>query len=381
MASRRTTGIPGDAPDRSVHQGPSRVPRPRALAAVAPIPPRVSRHLPGEHPLGRLDLCRIPRTDRVSAATARLLHGLLVHAGRTPALITPEGGLIAGRMFPQRPVREEAPEWERLLATHVRWGGDCLVVEEDAEIAGLLHGIQPRTRLEPAAPPRVRIEPLALDWRGTRLQVVGTDDAGPRMAHLPLVGSSNLRALGLALNRALASGCPESRALAALPLLEHPTGLLEPVQAGQPFGVFVDRAASAGELRDLLEEARTLACRRILLVAGLRGTATGEERLAFGAAAGGADEVFLTSDNPGHTPVSDIVADLQRGLGRRAFGEADRHQAIHAAIRGARTGDLVLLVGKGTRPLQEVRGTVVPWDDRLHARDALAARGWVGDSL
>jgi UDP-N-acetylmuramyl tripeptide synthase len=41
----------------------------------------------------------------------------------------------------------------------------------------------------------------------------------------------------------------------------------------------------------------------------------------------------------------------------------------------------VLIVGKGGKPLQEIGGAVIPWDDRMHALDALAGRGWVGDSL
>jgi UDP-N-acetylmuramyl tripeptide synthase len=42
---------------------------------------------------------------------------------------------------------------------------------------------------------------------------------------------------------------------------------------------------------------------------------------------------------------------------------------------------LVIIAGKGSRPFQELGSAVIPWDDRLHARDALAGRGWVGDSL
>jgi UDP-N-acetylmuramyl tripeptide synthase len=333
-----------------------------------------------DHPLMRLDLCRIPREGRISAALAGFIHGLLVQAGRHPALLTPEGGRIAGRLFPQRPTAEEAREWERLLATHVRWGGDCLVVEEDAEIRELLDGVPPRSVLEAPPSPRVRIEAQALHWRGTRLQV-SIDDTPPRTTHLPLVGSSNLRALQIALDRVLHAGCQASRALAALPLIDPPAGLLEPVHAGQPFGVFVDRASDAADLVELLGEARALTVRRILLVAGIRGGSSEADRLAFGAAAAAADQVIFTSDNPRHTPPAEILADLQRGLGGGALEQADRHEAIRTAIRRAGTDDLVLIIGKGARPVQEIGASVIPWDDRLHARDALAGRGWVGDSL
>ena len=35
-----------------------------------------------DHPLMRMELCRIPRHGRISAATAGFIHGLLVQAGR-----------------------------------------------------------------------------------------------------------------------------------------------------------------------------------------------------------------------------------------------------------------------------------------------------------
>jgi UDP-N-acetylmuramyl tripeptide synthase len=372
--TRATPGCGTSAHRRHQRTGPA--PRQTSRGAVATASGAAARH-----PLERLDLCRIPRQGRVSAATAALLHGLLVQAGRRPALLTPEGGRIADRLFPQRPMRDEAPEWARLLATHVRWGGDCLVVEEDAEIEALIQEARPRARVESTATGRVRLEAQALHWRGTRLRVLGLPGTPERTAHLPLVGTSNLRGLEAALDLALAAGCPVPRALGALPLLEPPPGLLEPVPAGQPFAVFIDRASSATELAALLSEVRALGGRKIRLVAGIRGTSGASDRMALGAAARAADEVVFTSDNPGHVPAAGILADLQLGFGGGALEEPDRHEAIRAAIRGARADDVVLIAGKGALSFQEVRGSVVPWDDRLHARDALASRGWVGDSL
>ncbi len=333
-----------------------------------------------EHPLQHMDLCRIDRQGRISAATAAFVHALLTNAGRRPALLTSEGGLMAGRLFPQRPSTSDAPEWERLLATHVRSGGDCLVIEEDSEIEGLLAGISPRSHLQPPTAPRNWIRPLALHWRGSRVEVT-CEGGTPRTAHLPLVGLSNLRALDLALDRILQGGSCPTRILAGLPLLAPPTGLLEPVHAGQPFGVFVDRASSAADLAELIAEARTLSGRRNLLVTGICGGSTPEERHDLGSAATAADEVILTADNPRHVSVASILTDLQSALGGRGVEVPDRHAAITKAIRMARADDLILIAGKGGHPVQEVGSAVIPWDDRLHARDALAGRGWVGDSL
>jgi UDP-N-acetylmuramyl tripeptide synthase len=370
----RQLGLVSGRTSRNRRSIPSRnTPPPDTLALRAKTPPR-------EHPLQRLDLCRIERQGRVSAATAAFVHALLGLAGRRPALLTPEGGLMAGRLFPQRPSMSEAPEWERLLATHVRSGGDCLIIEEDSEIRELLSGIPPRSALDWPASPKPWVRAQALHWRGSRVQAISHEGVA-RTAHLPLVGDSNLKALDRALSLVIHAGCCPSRSLATLPLLDPPTGLLEPVHAGQPYGVFVDRAASAADLAELLAEARTLSGRRILLVTGIRGNSSPEERRAMGAASAAADEVVFTSDNPRHSPLQTLLNDLREGLGGGGIVEPDRRAAITRAIRGAKSDDLVIIAGKGGRPVQEVGSAVMPWDDRLHARDALAGRGWVGDAL
>jgi UDP-N-acetylmuramoyl-L-alanyl-D-glutamate--2,6-diaminopimelate ligase len=53
--------------------------------------------------------------------------------------------------------------------------------------------------------------------------------------------------------------------------------------------------------------------------------------------------------------------------------EPDRRQAIHAALRAAAAGDVVVLAGKGDEPYQILdAGQVVPFDDRDVARQALS---------
>ena len=43
----------------------------------------------------------------------------------------------------------------------------------------------------------------------------------------------------------------------------------------------------------------------------------------------------------------------------------DRRDAIEAAVRRARQGDVVLVAGKGHETGQEVNGVVTPFDDRV----------------
>ena len=52
--------------------------------------------------------------------------------------------------------------------------------------------------------------------------------------------------------------------------------------------------------------------------------------------------------------------------------ELDRAHAIARALADAAPGDVVLIAGKGHEQGQERDGVVLPFDDRLVAREALA---------
>lgn len=329
------------------------------------------------NPLSRLHLFRMGLAGRVSGAAAAFLHALLEHAGHRSALLTADGGLVAGRHFPQMPAESDSHEWQRLFAAHVRSGGTALVVEDHPSVNEVLGSIAPlaETRVGDAVGRRIR--PVALHWRGSRVRMeVGSVE---RLAHTPIAGSGSLRALDAAMSACAAAGADPVRLASLVPGLTPATGFMEPVQAGQPFGVFVDGANDAASIRELIREAREMTQGTVILVTGADAGSTALARQQLGEAASEADRVILTADNPRRTGFAAITAEVLRGTTRPAQTEPDRQRAILSAIRQARSGDIVLLAGKARRPVQEIDGTIVPWDDRSHARDALAVRGWIGD--
>ena len=90
-----------------------------------------------------------------------------------------------------------------------------------------------------------------------------------------------------------------------------------------------------------------------------------------------ADVVVVTSDNPRSEDPAAIIAEIVGGLRRPrdATIQADRRAAIFEAIAEARTGDVVMILGKGHESGQEFSTGVIPFDDRQVAREALLSRG------
>jgi UDP-N-acetylmuramoyl-L-alanyl-D-glutamate--2,6-diaminopimelate ligase len=97
------------------------------------------------------------------------------------------------------------------------------------------------------------------------------------------------------------------------------------------------------------------------------------------AAGEGSDFVVLTSDNPRSEDPQAIIADALPGLtqtGSRHVVEPDRRKAIAIAIDEARSGDIVLIAGKGHEKYQITREGTFPFDDVQVAREALAHAGY-----
>ncbi len=86
------------------------------------------------------------------------------------------------------------------------------------------------------------------------------------------------------------------------------------------------------------------------------------------------DEVILTSDNPRSEDPEQILNDMEAGIvagHSRHLRITDRKLAIRTACKLARTGDIVLIAGKGHEKYQEIRGVRYPFDDVEVVKEAL----------
>ena len=147
--------------------------------------------------------------------------------------------------------------------------------------------------------------------------------------------------------------------------------------------VVVDYAHTDDALRSLLETARPLASGRLITVFGCGGDRDRTKRPLMGAVAWRlSDLIIVTSDNPRSEDPGRIIEEIQRGItpdtsrdtGRRLRSVADRREAIEKAIELAKPGDVVLVAGKGHEKYQAIGDQVLPFDDVVVAREALAKR-------
>jgi UDP-N-acetylmuramoyl-L-alanyl-D-glutamate--2,6-diaminopimelate ligase len=134
---------------------------------------------------------------------------------------------------------------------------------------------------------------------------------------------------------------------------------------------------------------RQLTARRLLTVFGCGGDRDAGKRPLMGEVAGRLSDVaILTSDNPRTEDPWRIIAAAEPGLIQaglmRVMDAAtvgslergylvmiDRREAIHAALAGARPGDVVVIAGKGHEDYQIIGTTKHHFDDREEVRNYL----------
>lgn len=239
----------------------------------------------------------------------------------------------------------------------------------------------PHTASGAAAKPDFLAEKIAIAPSGTRFDLRTPDGMIPLFS--PLLGRVNVENILAAAAAAYARGCKASAIAEGIASLHAVPGRFEKVDQGQNFTVVVDYAHTDDALRNLTALAHEFVGRgkgRVITVFGCGGDRDRSKRPLMGDAAGrGSDLVVLTSDNPRSEDPIAIINDALPGLqrsGAKYLLEPDRRKAIALAIDEARTGDIVLIAGKGHEKVQTSRAGSVPFDDVEVARAALRAIGY-----
>jgi UDP-N-acetylmuramoyl-L-alanyl-D-glutamate--2,6-diaminopimelate ligase len=194
---------------------------------------------------------------------------------------------------------------------------------------------------------------------------------------LKLAGRHNLFNLLAAFGTGKALGWSPDVIAAGAEALAAVPGRLEPVDAGQPFRVFVDFAHTPDALRRVLSTVREFTSGKVIVVFGCGGDRDRGKRPLMGeAVAQLADVSVVTSDNPrGESPQA-IIDEIVRGMGAaEKVVEPNRREAIRRALAQAGPGDTVVVAGKGHEDYQIVGTERRHFDDRETIRELLEGAG------
>jgi len=194
---------------------------------------------------------------------------------------------------------------------------------------------------------------------------------------LPLIGAYQAANVLTAAGLVLATGGEWRTIFTAMQRVAPVRGRLERAvisKSGAP--VYVDYAHTADALEAAIAALRPHVAKdqgaRLITVFGAGGDRDQGKRPAMGAAAVRlSDLVIVTDDNPrGEDPAAIRSAIMAAAPG--AIEVPGRREAIAEALRIARSGDIVLLAGKGHETGQIVGDKVFPFDDALVARECAA---------
>ena len=155
--------------------------------------------------------------------------------------------------------------------------------------------------------------------------------------------------------------------------------------------VFVDYAHTPDALEKVLSTAKELPHNELYGVFGCGGDRdSGKRTVMGGIGAKLCDVSIVTDDNPRTEDPDRIVSQVVEGVreaGCKVYSAEwlrerdtkdtgcvvvrDRHEAIKAAIKSAKSGDIVVIAGKGHEPYQLTIEGKKYFDDRMQAKDAL----------
>ena len=199
--------------------------------------------------------------------------------------------------------------------------------------------------------------------------------AGKRTAS-PLSGLFNLYNILAAITIAKSQGVGDEVISAAIQNFSEIPGRVEKINVGQPFDVIVDYAHTPDSLEKLYQAFPDK--RKICVMGGTGGGRDTWKRPKMGEIADKyCETIILTDEDPYDEDPEKIIVEIASGIrSKKPEIIIDRREAMRKAFGLAKTGDVVLITGKGTDPyIMGPNGTKIPWSDAKIAKKELKRVG------
>jgi len=227
--------------------------------------------------------------------------------------------------------------------------------------------------------PSNEIHPVSYKLKPFQTTGVINTPAGPISFESKLIGQHNLYNIMAAIGCAYSLGISKHAIKKGIAYVESVPGRLEPVLNDLGIKVFIDYAHTPDALQKVLSSIKELSYSRIILVFGCGGDRDRGKRPLMGrVGAELADWVIITSDNPRTEDPMTIVKEIEQGI--KALGksknvnytiEIDRKRAIELALRNAKSGDVVLIAGKGHEDYQIIGNKKIHFSDKEVAMEII----------
>ncbi len=190
--------------------------------------------------------------------------------------------------------------------------------------------------------------------------------------HIPLAGDFQIANALVAAGLAMATGVAAPVAMAALEKLVGASGRLELVGHTHDGALaYVDYAHKPDALENVLNSVRPFTTGRVIVVFGCGGDRDRGKRPIMGEIACRlADVVVVTDDNPRSEDPAAIRAEIMAAA-VCAAEIGDRAEAIRKAVGLLKSGDTLIVAGKGHEEGQTIGGVTLPFSDHAELRKAL----------
>ncbi|MDY6256405.1 MAG: UDP-N-acetylmuramoyl-L-alanyl-D-glutamate--2,6-diaminopimelate ligase [Bacteroidaceae bacterium] len=189
------------------------------------------------------------------------------------------------------------------------------------------------------------------------------------------IGKFNVSNLLAVYGAAVMLGKDEQEVLVALSAMKPVNGRFEALRSPSGYTAIVDYAHTPDALENVLNAIHGVLDGKgeVITVCGAGGNRDkGKRPLMAREAVKQSDRVIITSDNPRFEEPQDIINDMLAGLDeeqmKKVIAIVDRRQAIKTACMMAKSGDVILVAGKGHEDYQDVKGVKHHFDDKEEVR-------------
>jgi UDP-N-acetylmuramoyl-L-alanyl-D-glutamate--2,6-diaminopimelate ligase len=200
-----------------------------------------------------------------------------------------------------------------------------------------------------------------------------------------LTGIFNAYNLLAVYSTALALGQEAETVLVKISELGPAEGRFETVHSTDGITAIVDYAHTPDALKNVLDTIGSIRTKneQLIVVVGAGGDRDRSKRPVMARICSErCDRLILTSDNPRSEDPETILQEMKGGIPaenmRKVLVITSRMEAIRAACNLARSGDIILVAGKGHEKYQEIKGVRHPFDDKEIIKEMLVITNDIG---